>query len=305
MNDFYEKLDSLYDAGDPSAVESFIIDAVSAAQEGSFERAGLYNELAGLYRGLNRFAESEEAFFRALDVFEAGGMEVSEGYATVLVNLAGLYRINGQADKVVNLYNSAIKKIEDVGASDSYAYISILNNLALACQEIGEYFRALEYAGKALTLMRGGVSDENEIAASLSNLAVIHLNLGELDAADQLIAEALAIYDGMTEPDVHHAAALTTKAVISCRAGYHYGALDGFRRALELTRQFFGENIEFAACKRNISDVYELLGDIPSAVMELTDAARILESILGPDHPSFKEALNKLEILRRTSRSGQ
>jgi len=146
-------------------------------------------------------------------------------------------------------------------------------------------------------MVRMGVGGENEIAASLNNLAAIHLSLGELSVADSLITESLSIYDAAPEPNVHHAASLCTKAVIQCRTGYHRDALDSFRRALILTKRFFGENIEFAICKRNIADVYEMLGEIPSAVSELTDAVRIMEKLLGPDDLSVQSMQNKLEQL--------
>jgi len=105
------------------------------------------------------------------------------------------------------------------------------------------------------------------------------------------------MYDTMEEPNVHHAAALTTQATIMCRRKEYHDSLAGFRRALELTGRFFGENIEFAICKRNISEVCEILGDIPMAAAELSDSLRIMEKLLGPDHPSVKTTKTKLEKL--------
>ena len=295
MNEFYDKLDELYSAGDLEAVEAFILDTIAETGEQSPERAGLYNELAGFYRGISRYSESEVTFSQSLSIFESIGMYSTPEYATVLLNLAGLYRLMGDADKSIDLFLNAMNKLEDAGSRDSYAYVSILNNLALAYQSKGELILALEYAKSALEIMRAGDGNEHEIASSLNNLAAIQLQLGELDAADRLISEALEIFDNMAEPDVHHAAALTTKAVLMYRKGNYRGSLEGFRRALDLTKRFFGENIEFAICKRNISDVCELLGDIPSAIAELSDAIRIMERIRGPEHDSVLDAKKKLE----------
>ena len=299
MNDFYDRLDEIYGAGNLAAVEQFIIDAIGETLDGSVERAGLYNELAGFYRGVSRYEESEDAFSQALEIFDAAGMSATPEYATVLLNLAGLYRMRGEADNAVDLFLTAKKKLEYAEALESYAYVSILNNLALAYQEKGDYTLAFEYASAALGYLRESNGNEHEISASLNNLAAIELRQGNTDAADEYISEALAIYDAMPETDVHHAAALTTKSVILCRAGDYNGALNGFRQALELTRRFFGENIELASCKRNISDVCELLGDLQSAAAEQADAVRIMERILGPDHPSVQDARKKLERLNQ------
>lgn len=299
MNEFYEELDKLYGAGDLAAVEKLILDALAAAGESSMERAGLYNELAGFYRGVSRFDESGDAFERALDIFSSRGMGASPEYATVLLNLAGLYRMKGEADKAVGLFLNAMKKLEDAGEEDSYAYVSVLNNLALAYQEKREPGLAFDYASKALSRMRGGEGNEHEIAVSLNNLAAIEISRGAASDADAYITEALALYDAMPEPNVHHAAALTTKGVLMCRGGDYRNALDCFRRALDLTRHFFGENIEYAACKRNIADVCAALGDTGAAISEQKEALRILERIHGADHPSAREARAGLERLEQ------
>ena len=298
MNDFYEKLDEAYGSGDLAAAEALLLSAIEETREGSIERAGLFNELAGFYKGVSRYAESESAFTQALDLFDSAGMSATLEYATVLLNLAGLYRIKGETDRSAELFLRAMNKLEDAGEQDSYAYVSILNNLALTYQEKGEYALAFDYASTALARLRANEGNEHEIAVSLNNLAAIKLGQNDQVSADVYVSEALEMYDAMTETNVHHAAALTTKAVLQCRAGNYNSALEGFRRALELTKLFFGENIEFAICKRNISDVCGLLGDHDAAVSEQAEAVSIMERILGREHPSVRSALARLEQLK-------
>ena len=294
MNEFYDRLDELYSQGDLAAIEKYLLEAVSQTNDQSPERAALLNELAGFYRGISRYTASEDAFIKSLNIFESANMEATPEYATVLLNLAGLYRLMGDSEKAIDLFKNAMSKLEASGATDSYAYVSILNNIALAYQEKGEPQQALQYASKALELMRTFASGDHEIATSLNNLASIRLGLGELDTADTLVTEALEYYDAMPEPNVHHAAAITTKAAIMSRRGDYKSALAGFRKALDLTQRFFGENIEFAICKRNISEICELLGDNATAAQELTDAIHTMERLLPPDHPAIKSARDKL-----------
>ena len=304
MSDFFDELDRLYDEGDFNAVEAFILDAVDISPDSSPEQAGFLNELAGFYRGVSRLDESEATFNKSLGIFENLGMEATEQYATVLLNLAGLFRIKGEADKSIELFSDAKSKLETAGGRGGYAYISVLNNLALALQETGSYDKALECAQEALELLRAiNVNDhahefDHEIAASLNNIASIKLKTGEILAADILVSEALSIYESMPDPDVHHSAALTTKAVISYQSGDVQGALDGFKRGLELTRRFFGENIEYAICRRNIADVYERLGNISQAIEELSDAERVAYDILGEAHAMVKDIRAKLKQLK-------
>jgi len=83
--------------------------------------------------------------------------------------------------------------------------------------------------------------------------------------------------------------------------GNFRGALEGFRWALELTQQIFGEDVELAECRRSISDIYKQLGDLSSAVSELSGATRTFESILGTEHPSAISSRRSLEQLIQSS----
>ena len=173
MQDFHEKLDELYESGDGDNIERFILDAISSAEENSFELAALYNELAGLYKITGRFADSEKAFTNALETFERGDFEATSEYITVLINLVGLYRVRG-------------------------------------------------------------------------------------DFAQALVT---------------------------------------FRNALSVMRRTFGETAELAACKKDISDVYLLLGDVPSAVTELKEASALMQKLGGFSDDTIIEVRLKLEQL--------
>jgi tetratricopeptide (TPR) repeat protein len=128
-------------------------------------------------------------------------------------------------------------------------------------------------------------SSDQEIATVLNNLAVIRLKEGVPAEAEELIDKALRIYDGMKEVNVHHAAALTTKASLLYHMGRYPEALDFFQNALGLTERFFGKNLEYAVGERNISMVYEALGNDAYAYHHMTNALFLIEAILGTDHP--------------------
>jgi len=298
MDEFYEELDKLYEVGNQGAIESFIIGTIGkfeyVDEQRSLTCASIYNELAGFYRGVSRYAESADAFLTSLSIFEENGYRASSEYATILLNLAGLRRLTGDIVNAIELFLTAKDIFESAGAKDTYAYISTLNNIALAYKESGDYDQALAYAAGALDHIRQS-GDDHDIATSLNNLAAIYLETGDLSSAGDLISEAFVLYDRMPEKNVHYAAALSTKASLLYRAGDYIGALANFRRALDWTNRFFGENIEFAICKRNISDVLEQLGDIHAAVIELSYAAAVMDRILGAEHPSVIETRRKLE----------
>jgi len=77
---------------------------------------------------------------------------------------------------------------------------------------------------------------------SLDNISEInadHIDVGDSDIIDKLLSEASAAID----------------------SGNYITALDGFRLALELTRQIFGEQAELSELEEAIAELNELLGE--------------------------------------------
>ena len=54
---------------------------------------------------------------------------------------------------------------------------------------------------------------------------------------------------------------LISEAASAIDSGDHRAALDGFTKALELSRQLFGEQIELTELEEAISEINQLLGD--------------------------------------------
>jgi tetratricopeptide (TPR) repeat protein len=158
-----------------------------------------------------------------------------------------------------------------------------------------------------LDAVAGSADDSPERAGLYNELGGFYKHIGRYAESEGEFARALGIFEAAGKCEapeyatvlLNLADTLTARAARHCRDGDYHGALGGFRQALELTRRAFGENIDFANCKRNISDICELLGHIPLAITELSDAARILEGILGSDHPTVHEARDKLEQLSK------
>jgi tetratricopeptide (TPR) repeat protein len=288
MTDFYDRLDALYQAGDLEVVEPLIRahlrHIADTAGDNSPEYAAVLNELGSFLRGVSRYDESEQAFKRGLDILMAQDGYTSQ-YAVMLMNFAGLYRLTGRADEAVKLFIEAKRLLGASGAKKDLAYAGVLNNLALAYQDAGDYEAALKTALEADELTAQLGTGDHEKAASRNNLAVLCLRAGRLREAEAYIDEALDLYDRMAETDVHHAAALTTKAALLYRAGQYQKALPLFLRATDLTAHFFGKNIEYAAGERHIAMTYEALGDSKNALVHIKSAQETYEQLLGPDHP--------------------
>jgi len=152
----------------------------------------------------------------------------------------------------------------------------------------------------------GNSGDNVKRAVLLNELAGFYEDEGRFTEAENAFRQALKAYESEgleSTPEysavaLNYAAAVTLKAGAMFRAGSHFEALGEFRRALDLALGFFGENIEYAQCKISISEVYALLGELPSAITEMSGAVRIMERILGENDRSVKEARTRLEELK-------
>lgn len=299
MDQFYQQLDQLFQEGDLSKIEHFLIgsmeDLRARGEQAYPELAAVMNELAGFYRGISRYAESERYFMESFALLEKMGMGKSVSAATVLLNNAGNCRLSGRYDEALKFFLQAKEILEEIGQTTDYAYTSLLNNIALVYQELGEHEKALQYSEQALAVMRRYSAAEHEIATTLNNMAAIRISMGQLDEAQRLIDEALAIYDGMPQLNVHHAAALGTQAMLWFFRKEYARAIEAYLKSLEMTRHFFGDNMESAMIHQNLARVYLSAGEQENALRVQKDAVAIMERLLDDSHPALQAARRTLE----------
>lgn len=255
LNDFYKHLDLLYQAGDLRAVEQYLQDCL--LQYPLPEKISVLNELGGFYRGISRYPESEEAFHKAMALLEQDGQDNTAFFATVLLNLAGTYRLSNRLDQAESMFRQAITHLD----AENYAYASALNNLSLVKQAQGDLAEAEILSQQALDWMLKHGAPEHEVATSYNNLAALCLQQQKLARAQQMLDQAMALYDGMPEANVHLAAAYSTQGALCYAKKDWNGAEEALHRALELTEYFFGRNEEYKTTLRNLALVKANKGD--------------------------------------------
>ena len=247
LDNFYEHLDRLYQAGDLKAVEQYLQNC--SLQCGLPEKISALNELGGFYRGISRYQESEEAFCEAMALLEQIGQGSTARFATVLLNLAGTYRLSGHLDEAEAMLQQAIEQLD----TEEYAYAGALNNLSLVKQAQGDLAEAERLSRQALDWIRGHGAPAHELATSYNNLAALCMHQQKLPQAQQMLDKAMEIYDCMQEPNVHLAAACSTQGVLCYAQRDWAGAEKAFQRALELTEHFFGQNEEYRTTLQNLA----------------------------------------------------
>jgi len=233
MENFFDQLDALYQAGDSPAVERYLLDCLQQESADSPALVPVLNELGAFYRGVGRFEASGSYFHQALNCLEKNGQQGGVSYATVLLNLAGTDRLAGEPERAIALFQTAMALLQENGQQDSYEYASVLNNLSIAYQQVGQLDAAL---------------------------ALLYLRMGEIDEADRCVSQALRLFEDMTEENVHHAAALSAKGSVCYQKREFARAAAFYSDSLALMRRFCGENMEYAITCKNLSKAYAATG---------------------------------------------
>jgi len=119
-----------------------------------------------------------------------GRLEDSSLRATNLLCLGRAYRVLGQVDRAIRLYNEALITAREAG--NRWAEEEILGSLGVAYGGLGEYERAIQLHKGALAIAREIGDREGEIR-HLGNLGSACNALGNIDQAINLLEEALSI----------------------------------------------------------------------------------------------------------------
>lgn len=141
----YEQAIADYEAMDPP-------DEDTAAQ--------LRNNLAMIYKGLGKFALSEQHYLRGLEILEQKHGHDSEFTATLFNNLGSLYYTAGFPDQGKEMIQEGLEiRIRLLGLDDPDVAQSYCN-LATTCHELGDDAAATQHYEQCLRILEKHIADE-------------------------------------------------------------------------------------------------------------------------------------------------
>lgn len=225
IKEIFAQFDALCEEKSDAELEAWLIekcgqyDAEHAADRHG--RSALYNELGGFYRARGVYDKGETAFLKAKDILEENYFEEIEvpasscgcsscgcsvdmetgdekvlsqmitncrdslDYATTLNNLAGLYRLSGEFEKALKMFDESMALYDELGNAPADVYASCFNNKGLVYIDLKDGLRAMEYFEKALEALDGAEYNGCALGATYSNMAYANLLNGERVAAGE------------------------------------------------------------------------------------------------------------------------
>lgn len=302
MEEFFSKLDAMYGAGRLNEIEGFIkrqLARMQAEGETGPDYATVVNELGAYYRGGSHYPESEKCFNEALEIMETSGLGETKQTATMMLNLAGTYRMTGRYALSEAKLLEAVALLEKIHMESDYAYVAVLNQLSLVYQGQGEYAKAIEVTKKVLGIVRQyAAENKHEIATALGNLASACIAIKRLDEAQAYAEEAKEVFESMPTQSIHYPAVFSILGSIYFYKEDYGAALRNLERSLQLTEHYFGKNKDYAMVENNLARVLEAKGDLPQALSHQKLATAIMERTLGPQNKQtqlYQKQLTALE----------
>ena len=174
--------------------------------------SSLYNELGSFYRHRNKPEKGAEAFLKAK---VAAQPFQDANYATIINNLAGDYRMMGNYDEAIALFQEAIDLYQKFPETPKSLVSSGYNNLALVYMDMKQYGKAAELLQSAAECLAQAEGCYFEKATNYANMAVALYNNKEKDLAIEKVRMADELYkSGGLETIPEYAAFLKLKEII-------------------------------------------------------------------------------------------
>jgi CHAT domain-containing protein len=149
--------------------------------------------LANLYFEMKRYDDAESLTIKALQVFGPILGEEHPEVARLKGDLGALYSATGQYAKAEKLLTEAINTASRAyGDKPQPVTAEYYVTLAQLYQKMGNYKRALDFAGHAFIILQNTLGESNpKTLRCLNNIAVIHIYLGNYKKAESILRSVL------------------------------------------------------------------------------------------------------------------
>lgn len=265
-NEFHDRLDAFYAAGDAAGAYAFLREArgAAAAADNKALLLTVDNALIGHCRENEVFGEVEAYYCEALDCIEALGLHGSHAEATTFLNAATAFCRMGRDAESEALYDEADALYQKLLPPGDPYMAAIRNNRGLLLRAQGkreEAYAAFRRSREILADCPGDVAAET--AATLLNMVSVCPDLTEARA---LLAEAMTYYETPEgRQDIHRFTAMAARAELLYRAGDAAGAGAAFEQTAEAWAAAGGARSRLAVLCGNAEACYGRAGDPEAA----------------------------------------
>lgn len=299
-----EQLSELLSSGNQEDIEIFFTNKLSnfipSCCNIDEEYIFLLNEAGSYYRGISNYQKSISCFTMLSNEMLRFGLNETPAYATLLNNMAGSFRMNGQFDIAEKLFIQSIDLFKRLEDTHSFAYASVLNNISLCYRAMGHNDTALKYQRLAiLTIKENENPDYVCLATSYSNMANIMIALGMSEEAKAAADHSIRLFHAAKAmDDPAYIGALHTLGFLDYQSGDYKNAESNYRKAMYATEQRFGKNADYITSEKNLAFTLRKSGRLSEAIQLLENAASLENAAFGDEHYRYIQTVNAIKKMR-------
>lgn len=271
--------------------ESLALSALAGSNEASHVagHATALDLLGFIYTGMGRLAEAERTFLTEVEVLERGGLGDSVEMGSALINLAAVFRREGQVEQAEILLRRALEhRRRNLGPEHPLTAVVLARLGALLAEHLGRPVEAEESFRQALAIQTAVLGEDHPARAeTLVGLASLHAHLGRDDRAEDYYREILRILSvGLGPEHPNTLEGMEGLAGHLGKTGRLQEADSLFRMAVATRRRTLGpEHPTLAGSLVGWGRVLLESGRMEEAESAFLEALAIREGVFGPDHP--------------------
>ena len=265
IDEIFAEIDRLYTENQGDRVEEYILEKIGEAAKTGDENVmiQLLNELIGHYRETSEFDKMKVFAEKLLAILEGSSLKGSQAHATSLLNVANAYRAAGMLKESNVLYQEVKSYYDENVAPDSMLTASLLNNMSLLFQEMGDFESAADCLERALGISLLYPECRIEQATTYANLATTLIKLDRYDEAEEHLKKAFDLFGQDPEPDYHYSAALSAMAEIKYIRKDYESSVSYYEKAMAEIEKCVGKSKAYEITKQNMEAAKAMLGDAP------------------------------------------
>lgn len=222
--------------------------------------------------------------------------------ANIDLDLAELYRANGQLEKSELLLVCTLRDVRDRLGDKDRLTARVLHGLGATNLSQSQFESAKENLLEALNVLKDQDEfDAGAIGRLQSTLAIAHRNLGQNDEAEKLLRESITnLRKKFSGNQSDTAVALSNLGNLLRTRGRLSEAQAALEESISIQRQLYhGDHIDLATTLNNLSLVLLMLHRFDEAEPVLRESLAMVRKIIGPQSPQLAIGLSNYSSMLR------